>query len=376
MSTGNAERIAIVDALKAIACQLIVLHHLAFYGPMSDHVRPLAPRLVEAFAQHGRLAVHVFLVVAGFLAARRLAPQGRLDATAPLALLARRYLRLLVPYAFVIAVAVAAAGLARGLMAHESIPARPTLAQVLAHLLLVQDVLGFASLSAGFWYVAIDFQLFALFLAILWAARFVTRGVTTARGPGPALVVALGLASLFVFNLEARLDVWAPYFFASYAMGAIAFWATRGPRSALWLVALVLVVLAAVALEFRPRILVALGTALVLAMGTQGALTTRWIREFPLAYAARIAYSVFLVHFAVCLLVNALWTRLLPTDPWVQLVGVVAAWGCSVAAGAGVHRYVETRTEVVLNALGGFARRIFALAARGMPKVERAGSGR
>jgi peptidoglycan/LPS O-acetylase OafA/YrhL len=28
-----------LDLLKAFAAQLIVLHHLAFYGPMTDHAR-------------------------------------------------------------------------------------------------------------------------------------------------------------------------------------------------------------------------------------------------------------------------------------------------------------------------------------------------
>ena len=31
----------LINLLKAGAAQLIILHHLAFYGPMSDHVRPL-----------------------------------------------------------------------------------------------------------------------------------------------------------------------------------------------------------------------------------------------------------------------------------------------------------------------------------------------
>jgi hypothetical protein len=38
---------AFIDTLKALACQLIVLHHLAFYGPMSDHAYSLAPDLIS-----------------------------------------------------------------------------------------------------------------------------------------------------------------------------------------------------------------------------------------------------------------------------------------------------------------------------------------
>lgn len=68
----------LVDLLKAAACQFIVLHHLCFYGPMADHARPLAPALIDWLADPARMAVQVFLVVAGFLAAQSLSrPQAR-----------------------------------------------------------------------------------------------------------------------------------------------------------------------------------------------------------------------------------------------------------------------------------------------------------
>ena len=71
-------RLACVDALKAVSSQLIVLHHLAFYGPMSDAAHMLAPGLIGWLADYARIAVQVFLVISGFLAARSLAPGGQL----------------------------------------------------------------------------------------------------------------------------------------------------------------------------------------------------------------------------------------------------------------------------------------------------------
>ena len=65
-----ASRLAFVDALKAVASQFIVLHHLAFYGPMSDVANDLAPALFSWLSQNARLAVQVFLVIGGFLAAQ------------------------------------------------------------------------------------------------------------------------------------------------------------------------------------------------------------------------------------------------------------------------------------------------------------------
>ena len=109
-------RLPLVDALKVVASQAIVLHHLAFYGPMSDAVRPHAPLVIDGFAEHGRLAVQVFLVVGGFLAARSLAPHGSARVIQPVAAVARRWARLAAPYAVTIGVAIAAGA---------SLPTRP-----------------------------------------------------------------------------------------------------------------------------------------------------------------------------------------------------------------------------------------------------------
>ncbi len=240
MPASTPDRLALVDAFKAVACLVIVLHHLAFYGPMAHRAAELAPALVAAFAQHGRLAVQVFLVVGGFLAARALAPRGRLVAVSPVRLLARRYARLAIPYFLAAALAVAGAWVARGLMDDPSVPASPSAAQLLAHALLLQDVLGFDSLAAGLWYVAIDFQLFVLLVAVLWLGTRFGGGRAGGEWLGPVLVAALGCASLFFFNRVAALDAWAPYFFVSYAMGAIVYWITRSGRpAALWLIPLV-----------------------------------------------------------------------------------------------------------------------------------------
>ena len=144
-------RLAFIDALKAIASQLIVLHHLAFYGPMSDVANELAPGLISWLSQDARIAVQVFLVIGGFLAAKALAPAGKLVASAPLALLKKRYLKLVTPYLAAVLLSIVCAAIARNLIDHESIPNPPTAWQMLAHIALLQSILDVDSLSAGVW---------------------------------------------------------------------------------------------------------------------------------------------------------------------------------------------------------------------------------
>ena len=63
------------------------------------------------------------------------------------------------PYLLALTLSVAVAALVRPWFGHVSVPDEPDLLQLLAHVLLLQGLLGQDSLSAGVWYVAIDFQL-------------------------------------------------------------------------------------------------------------------------------------------------------------------------------------------------------------------------
>ena len=72
-STG---RMPLIDAFKAVASQLIVFHHFAAYGPLSVAARQLAPATVDWLYDYARMAVQVFLVIAGFRLARGRAGEG------------------------------------------------------------------------------------------------------------------------------------------------------------------------------------------------------------------------------------------------------------------------------------------------------------
>lgn len=340
-------RLALIDALKAVASQFIVLHHLAFYGPMSDFTHKLWPALVTWLSQDARMAVQVFLVISGFLSARALAPQGVLRGRHPLRLVWSRYIKISLPYLAALVVAMVCTELARRWMAHDSIPDTPELLQFLAHALLLHSLLGMDALSAGVWYVAIDFQLFTLFVALLWLARSLADGAPRATAFAVMLLMAvLALASLFHFNRDSDWDNWALYFAGAYALGAVACWASLPGANSAWrwlLAALALAAVLALAVDFRERIALALGVALLLAASQWGG----WLATFPrsrvLAYLGQISYSVFLLNFPIGLVVNAAFTRFAPADPVVQTVGVLVAWLACNLAGAVFYHQVEHR---------------------------------
>ena len=339
-----SSQFGLINLLKAGAAQLIVLHHLAFYGPMADHVRPMLPALINWLGDSARIAVQAFLVIGGFLAAKSLAPTGHAGLADPIGAIWRRYAKLAPPFMVATLLAAAASMLAGQLMAHDSISEPATLSQLSAHALLLHGVLGYPSLSAGAWYVAIDFQLYALMVLLLW---FGGRLAAERRLPWlmPAMISLAVALSLGYFNLDADWDNWAPYFFGSYGLGLMAWWASdprRKPGAAALLVGMAfLPVLAAQALDFRSRIALAMAVACVLVLFGRAKTTSTGQAWSLVNGLARISYSVFLIHFPVCLLVNAAFTRFVPPEPELQALGMLLAWSGSLAAGAVFFTCVE-----------------------------------
>lgn len=330
----SANRMPLIDAFKAIASQLIVLHHLSAYGPLSVGAGQAMPDLTGWLFEYARIAVQVFLVIGGFLAARGLSNDGQALAGSPLPLIWKRYLRLIVPFMAAIGLAIVCSAVATHWMDDDAVPARATLGQWLAHVFLLHSLLDFDSLSAGVWYVAIDFQLFALMAGLLSIGRV--------RFLAPALVLITAIASLFWFNRNAEWDVWALYFFGSYGLGAAAWWASDRRQMSAWLGVIATVAIAALVFDFRLRIAVALAVALAIGFSRRAGLLERWPDWRPLAFLGEISYSVFLVHFPIYLVANALFVRFGFTSAGAALVGVLFAWAVSILAGTLFHRWVES----------------------------------
>ena len=335
-------RLPFLDLLRALASQAIVWHHLAFYGPLSDSARDVATSLIDGLAQHARLAVQVFFVVSGYLTAvglRDREPTGFRDFCA---LIAGRYRRIGLPYLGAMALAVCANEVARHWMDHPSISARPSPGQLLAHVFLVHDLAGYEPLSAGIWYLAIDLQLMVLVALVFWLCA---RAVGAERGPrvGRVALGLLSVSSLFWFNRQPGLDRVAIYFMGAYGLGLITAWvhARTIQRRFFWLYAALVAL--AMAVDFRSRLLVALTTALLLMVAAHFEWLGRWPRSRVIQWFARISYSLFLVHFPVSLVVNALWFSHLPATPRLSLLGMLTSYLLSMLVAVLFYYQVERR---------------------------------
>jgi len=271
-----APRSLLIDGLKVLASQLIVLHHIVLYAPMAQVLAPGWPATAGFLGGEARYVVQLFLVIGGYLAAQGLArPQAPLPR-----LLWARWLRL-VP---MLAVALLAVLAATALLPR-------------------------------------------------------TGGQPPWQGPLPWAVAALALASLAWFNRDSALDMWGLYFFNAYGLGVLAAWAGRSRALAGLFALLCALHLADALLAARPRAGLAALTAVALALWAgRGALRgplQRW-----LAYWSDASYGVFLIHYAVIVAATALWLRLPsggPAAAWALLFG---CWAASLAAGAALQRFV------------------------------------
>lgn len=334
MSTAS-RRLPHVDALKALAAQCIVLHHLVSYGPISRAAHGLLPALAGVMHDYGRMAVQAFLVVGGFLSARALSPRGQALATAVPAALAKRYLRLTLPFVAALLLTLLVSAVVAPVLPELANPDDWSPGQLLAHATLTHGLLGFESLTVGAWYVAVDLQLFAVLLGLLWLVRHFSLHPRQ-LWLGPAVVLGLALGSAWVFNLDASLDATALYFFASYGLGASVHWLSARTLKP-WAFGLVLLLMAAaLALVWRDRLALALGLTLWLAVAEAGHLRpgrnwSRWANE---------SYALFLIHFPVLLAGNAL-AALVELPDWAALGVGALCFGLSLRLAGAFHRWVE-----------------------------------
>lgn len=357
---ADPARLFLLDALRIGAAVLIAWHHFALYGPLSDQAAGIAENVLTWLRDSAR-TTQIFFVIGGFLMARSLAPR-RWDLGSVGRFVAHRYVRLGLPYLAAVLLAVAAAETARGRLPDAVVGARATLPQLAAHAVFLQNVLGYESLSAGLWFVCINFQLGLIYVSLLLIRDLLVPPPAETSQPdaGPArrtaagpkggwdlsLVLGFGVsaASLFHFGLDAGWDAWALYFFPYFYVGLIVQAALACPRGRLLAVAFLVLCAAALAFQWRWRLVIALASGLVLFVGGRLIGPAKpGVRE-TVEYLGKASYSLFLVHFPILLMTATLWVGLEWDTPALAWGGLLFAFAASLGAMRVFHRLIEEPT--------------------------------
>lgn len=336
-ASSGGETISLITLLRAVAAITILWHHYAIYPPLRDWAAPHLSDTLDWLQEHAR-TTQIFFVIGGYVLARSLAHhQWTLRGVS--AFVASRYLRLGIPYIALIAMTIPVLTLARGWVPDEVLGQPVSLPQFLAHLFFLQGLLGYEQLSAGLWFVCINFQICLVYVALLWIRDAGFQRTVDACG---ILGWGISIASLFHFNLDEQWDNCFLYFFPYFFFGVVIQRSREGIglKAEFWLFLLLL--LAAMLYEWRWRLGIASAVGLIVFLAE-----TTGRNRLPLKFAlirrlGDISYSLFLVHFPVLLLVSTLWAKLDWTGPTEAVIGLFAAFGASIVAAEIFFRFIET----------------------------------
>jgi peptidoglycan/LPS O-acetylase OafA/YrhL len=319
---------------------------------MAVDARMVLPGLMTWLFEYGRYAVQIFLVMAGYLATQSLTrmPQAKLSSQHLLRIIINRYLRLFAPYVAALLLTIACAWITRFWVNDEYVGQTETLSQFIAHLFFLQGILGLDSISAGVWYVAIDWQLYSV-LAILLIS-FSSYQVFI------WFLSIVAVSSLLYFNRSAQYESYFIYFIGAYGLGVLAYLAKnfedkkiqRLAQFALIIIGVIIVISTWQQVWLR-NFLAWFVAALLLAWGNTGypkmEVASAGLKAKALqaiAWASPRAYCAFLIHFAFILLANTLYialdlhtqeSRILAIN---LMVGVLV---CSGIAANYLYRWVE-----------------------------------
>ena len=344
VKTAKRGRLMLVDLLRALAASVIAWHHFSLYPPLSEWAEPICGGLMEWLRVYAR-ATQIFFVVGGFFMARNLSGRS-LNLKEAGSVVVQRYCRLGLPYLGAICLSIVACWLGRNSLPLEVVGSPPTIPQLIAHVFFLQDILGYESLSAGLWFVCINFQLGLIFLAMLYLRgplKFLTFGMMTEQTALIPMLLgwALSAASLFYFNLHDHFNVWAVYFFAYFFLGVMVHYGLRTPKSQIWFWLYVLMIGVAVVFSWRWRLITALVTGMVLFFGSKLGVMERWPNNRVVRYLGQTSYSLFLIHFPVLVFVSTIWTRQNWVTPWDGMMGLLIAYVGSLAVADVFFRVIE-----------------------------------
>ena len=305
----------LIDLLKVSAALLIILHHLSSYGQLAVEAKLALPILMEYLYEYGRYAVQIFLVMAGYLATQSLTRFAKQQFSANLALriIINRYLRLFAPYTVALVFTIACAWITRFWVQDEFVGQAETLAQLVAHLFFLQGILGLDSISAGVWYVAIDWQLYSV-LAILLMSFSSYQALVW-------LLSVVSVGSLLYFNRSSQYEAYFIYFLGAYSLGVLAYLAKNYSNPKLRSLAKFLLfglgAMIAIASfqELWARNILAWCVALALFIWGNASYpdvspNNSDIKKRALqaiAWASPRSYCAFLIHFAFILLANTIY---------------------------------------------------------------------
>ncbi|HTO42653.1 MAG TPA: acyltransferase [Burkholderiales bacterium] len=306
----DGKRLKFVDGLRGVAAVLVMLYHQV--GRTS----------AGALTHRGYLGVAIFFVLSGFVITGAVGAR-HINAGFLRRFALRRMIRLDIPYWLNIALALAMIALA----ARMGVPEQSIqLAQVVAHLVYLQDILGYEEISRVYWTLCLEVQFYLALILLLWCAQLLR-----IRWQHFMLVflALLGLSVLANMSwIPAPTGLMFPYWWA-FALGAVCYWTLTKRVSARYLAAAALVVALTAPGRHGDWRLTACVTTSLLFLAWRWNAMERWLADRVSQFLGRISYSLYLCHPLIGWSAQSLALRYV--DQWSALgigisMSLVSAW--------------------------------------------------
>ncbi len=340
----QTQRFQTVDALRGLAALAVVFYHVQ--GALNRGSQSWFPDPLRHLAEGGHFGVNVFFVLSGFVIARSVR-----DGSMTLAYLGRftlrRSIRLDPPYWSAILLEVLLIGLGLAVFPSLATPL-PSLAQLLAHTVYLQDILGYGHLIPIFWTLCYEFQFYLTFVGVLVLGHLLARRLGRRAG---TIALAMVFATLFFTSIAAHhgwlagvprgvaLDRWYEFF-----TGVVAWWVVSGVLPPVTLLA---VWGANGMLARHPdsliEVVLLVSVSSLCLLGARYPAFDQYFRARPLQFLGAISYSLYLYHASIGWRVVSLAQHFAGTSlpPLLGILTWLAAVGAAIVVGWLGWRLIE-----------------------------------
>lgn len=354
LSEFPVKRFTFLDALRGIAAIAVVLAHLSIFGLERFDFGGRIFHLLCVALDNGRLGVHIFFVISGFVISHSLR-------NIPISLgsvgnfILRRQVRLDPAYWSTILLTLVAVGLVPALLdtgdgSNATIPSAPAF---LANLFYLQKIVHVPQVVGVAWTLCLEVQFYLLFVFILVLVHASLRR-SNKESAGTAahwLIGGLGVLSVGMAastKVPSASQAWCIYSWQFFAAGVLCYWSLQDQRvrGSLFLLlaaqaASFLTELVHVGYADKAGILVCIATVLLFFYAGNKGKLTEWGSAKVLQYFGATSYSLYLVHSLVIKLVFGLLISLFGKSVGTALLGCLLGLAASVGAAYLFYRVVE-----------------------------------
>ena len=220
-----------MDALRGFAALGVVLYH-AYEGGHIAGLTAHLPAFIPYLLKQSGLGVAVFFALSGFVISHSVA---KTRVTLPFVgrFMLRRSIRLDPPYWFAIALAICFAYLSAHVLPERALPPFSA-GQIFAHILYLQEMLGYPEINVVFWTLCQEVQFYLVYVLLL----ALSRNDPTQPLQGRATTITFAVAALVSLLWPLGIVTEGPWrgsflpLWHGFLLGSGAYWAWRHPKIA------------------------------------------------------------------------------------------------------------------------------------------------